>query len=51
MAGSVFLGRPWNSFARVAYIKKYLDTCVSPAGWTQWSISTPNTAGVFFGEY
>jgi hypothetical protein len=35
MTGSVFLGRPWNSFARVAYIKTYLDTCVNPAGWTQ----------------
>jgi hypothetical protein len=32
MAGSVFLGRPWNSFEMVAYIKTYLDACVSPAG-------------------
>jgi hypothetical protein len=51
MAGSISLGRPWNTNARVAYIKTYLDSCVSAAGWAVWSTSTPNTAGVFFGEY
>jgi hypothetical protein len=49
--GSVSLGRPWNANARVAYIKTYLDSCVSAAGWSVWSTSTPNTAGPFFGEY
>ncbi|CZR59142.1 related to pectinesterase [Phialocephala subalpina] len=50
-AGSVFLGRPWNANARVAYIKTYLDSCISAAGWSQWSTSSPETDGVFFGEY
>ncbi|KAF8865937.1 pectin lyase-like protein, partial [Acephala macrosclerotiorum] len=50
-AGSVSLGRPWNANARVAYIKTYLDSCISAAGWTQWSSSTPQTDGVSFGEY
>lgn len=51
MTGSISLGRPWNANARVAYIKTYLCSCVSPAGWQQWSSSSPNTDGVFFGEY
>lgn len=51
IVGGVSLGRPWNTNARVAYIKTYLDTCVSAAGWSVWSTSTPNTDGVFFGEY
>ncbi|KAH6664821.1 pectin lyase fold/virulence factor [Halenospora varia] len=51
MTGSISLGRPWNQYARVAYIKTYLDSCVGAAGWNQWSSSSPNTNGVFFGEY
>jgi hypothetical protein len=51
IVGGVSLGRPWNDNARVAYIKTFMDTCISPAGWDEWSTSTPNTDGVFFGEY
>ncbi|KAJ5115711.1 Pectinesterase catalytic [Penicillium angulare] len=47
----VSLGRPWNSYARVAYIDSYLDSCVEAAGWNQWSSSSPNTDGVTFAEY
>ncbi|PKX90101.1 putative pectin methylesterase [Aspergillus novofumigatus IBT 16806] len=47
----ISLGRPWNSFARVAYVDSYLDSCVTAAGWEQCSSSTPNTDGVLFGEY
>ncbi|KEY82168.1 pectin methylesterase [Aspergillus fumigatus] len=47
----ISLGRPWNSLARVAYVDSYLDSCVTAAGWEQWSSSTPNTDGVVFGEY
>ncbi|RLL95987.1 hypothetical protein CFD26_104766 [Aspergillus turcosus] len=48
---AISLGRPWNSFARVAYVDSYLDSCVTGAGWEQWSSSTPNTDGVVFAEY
>jgi pectin methylesterase-like acyl-CoA thioesterase len=48
---NVALGRPWNSFARVAYVNCYLDSMISPAGWNVWSKSTPNTNGVQYGEY
>ncbi|GIK06655.1 hypothetical protein Aspvir_002305 [Aspergillus viridinutans] len=47
----ISLGRPWNSFARVAYVDSYLDSCVTAAGWERWSSSAPNTDGVVFGEY
>ncbi|KAI1778711.1 pectin lyase fold/virulence factor [Hypoxylon cercidicola] len=48
---SVSLGRPWNNYARVAYIESYLDSCIEPAGWNQWSKSSPQTDGVVFGEF
>ncbi|KAF3384380.1 Pectinesterase [Penicillium rolfsii] len=47
----ISLGRPWNSFARVAYIDSYLGSCVEAAGWEQWSSSSPQTSGVTFAEY
>lgn len=48
---NVSLGRPWNNFARVAYVDCYLSSMIGSAGWDQWSQSTPNTDGVVFSEY
>jgi pectin methylesterase-like acyl-CoA thioesterase len=48
---NIGLGRPWNSFSRVAYVDCYLESMISPVGWNQWSKSTPNTDGVLYGEY
>jgi hypothetical protein len=48
---NVGLGRPWNSFSRVAYIGCYFDSMISAAGWNQWSNSSPQTDGVLYGEY
>ncbi|KAH8200193.1 hypothetical protein TruAng_005641 [Truncatella angustata] len=47
----ISLGRPWNSFARVAYIGSYLSSCIEATGWDYWSKSNPQTDGVIFGEY
>ncbi|KAJ5777156.1 Pectinesterase catalytic [Penicillium odoratum] len=47
----ISLGRPWNEYARVAYIDSYLDSCVEAAGWNEWSSSSPQTSGVTFAEY
>ncbi|KAJ5888510.1 Pectinesterase catalytic [Penicillium taxi] len=47
----ISLGRPWNSYARVAYIDSYLDSCVEATGWEEWSSSNPLTSGVTFAEY
>ncbi|KAJ9132263.1 Pectinesterase [Pleurostoma richardsiae] len=46
----ISLGRPWNAYARVAYIQSYLGSCIEAAGWEQWSKSDPRTDGVLFGE-
>ncbi|KAI0839867.1 carbohydrate esterase family 8 protein [Hypoxylon sp. FL0890] len=50
-AGSIYLGRPYNNYSRVAYIDTYLDDSISPAGWLVWSSSNPQTNHVLFGEY
>ncbi|KAJ4358780.1 uncharacterized protein N0V89_003364 [Didymosphaeria variabile] len=46
----ISLGRPWNNFARVAFIESYLGSCVEAAGWEAWSKTAPQTDGVLFGE-
>jgi pectin methylesterase-like acyl-CoA thioesterase len=48
---NVGLGRPWNSFARVAFIDCKFDSMIAPTGWNYWSKSNPQTDGVTFGEY
>ncbi|KAF1937939.1 pectin lyase-like protein, partial [Clathrospora elynae] len=48
---NIGLGRPWNSFSCVVYVGCYFDSMISPAGWNQWSQSSPNTDGVVYGEY
>ncbi|KAH6685445.1 pectin lyase fold/virulence factor [Plectosphaerella plurivora] len=48
---SISLGRPWNLYARVAYVDSYLDSSVKAAGWDQWTKSDPRTAEVVFGEF
>ncbi|KAJ4322503.1 hypothetical protein N0V94_002378 [Neodidymelliopsis sp. IMI 364377] len=48
---NIGLGRPWNNNARVAFVDCYLDSMISAVGWNQWSKSSPQTAGVVFGEY
>ncbi|MCJ1309857.1 hypothetical protein MMC25_003518 [Agyrium rufum] len=49
--GSVFLGRPYNQFSQVAYVETYLSSIISPAGWEQWSTSSPQTSNVTYVEY
>ncbi|GJC86637.1 pectinesterase [Colletotrichum liriopes] len=48
---SVSLGRPWNAYARVAYVDSYLDSCIKTAGWDQWTKTDPRTAEAAFGEF
>jgi pectin methylesterase-like acyl-CoA thioesterase len=49
-AGTNFLGRPWESFARVVFQESYLGNIIAPAGWEQWSTATPNIGNVTFAE-
>ena len=50
-AGSYYLGRPWRSYARVAFQSTSMTSVVNAAGWAQWSASTPNTDNAVFEEY
>ncbi|PQE19106.1 carbohydrate esterase family 8 protein [Rutstroemia sp. NJR-2017a BBW] len=50
-AGSVYLGRPWSEYARVAYQETSMSSIINSAGWSVWSTSSPNTGDVLFEEY
>jgi len=50
-AGTNYLGRPWEPFARVVFQNSYLGAIIQPAGWSIWSTTTPNTENVTFAEY
>jgi len=48
---TIYLGRPWDQFARVAYIQSELSASIAAVGWTGWTKSDPRTENVVFGEY
>ncbi|KAF4626252.1 hypothetical protein G7Y89_g11909 [Cudoniella acicularis] len=53
-AGINYLGRPWESFARVVFQNTDLSDVIAPAGWRPWSTAvngTTNTENVTFAEY
>ena len=49
--GTVYLGRPWSEYARVAFQRSSLSDIINSAGWEEWSSSEPNTDDVTFEEY
>lgn len=53
-AATNYLGRPWQSFARVVFQNTYLGAIIQPAGWSVWSTSptgSTNIGNVTFDEY
>lgn len=46
----VFLGRPWRSFAKVAYLNCEMGSFVRPEGWDNWS-KAENEKTAIFAEY
>lgn len=50
-SGTVYLGRPWSDYARVAIQRTSLSSIVNSAGWEKWSSTTANTGHVTFEEY
>ncbi|KAL7001677.1 pectinesterase [Sarracenia purpurea var. burkii] len=46
-----YLGRPWRDYARVVYLKTYLDRFVPPMGWSPWGNRTENLGTLYYGEY
>ncbi|KAL2888435.1 pectin lyase-like protein [Ceratocystis lukuohia] len=51
LSQSVYLGRPYNSYARVVVKQSYLGSIIAPAGWKQWSTTSPNLEYVTFAEF
>ncbi|XP_042035392.1 pectinesterase-like [Salvia splendens] len=43
-----YLGRPWKDYARVVFIRSYLDGMLDPAGWMDWDDKGDT---VYYGEY
>ncbi|KAF5722042.1 pectinesterase [Fusarium mundagurra] len=48
---NIYLGRPWDQYARVAYIESELGSCIAAVGWQAWTKADPRTANVIFGEF
>lgn len=46
----VFLGRPWRSYAKVAYLNCEMGSFISPEGWNNWS-KPENEKTVEFSEF
>lgn len=49
--GSVYLGRPWRSYARVTFQRCSLASSINETGWSIWSDDAPQTDNVTFEEY
>lgn len=50
-SGAIYLGRPWEPYARVAVQDTTMSDIINSKGWSEWSTTSPNTADVVFGEY
>ncbi|KAL4389899.1 probable pectinesterase/pectinesterase inhibitor 33 [Arachis duranensis] len=46
-----FLGRPWQQYSRVVVMKSYIDSLVSPTGWSPWGNTNFAQSTLFYGEY
>ena len=47
-----YLGRPWMKYSRTVILKTYLDSFVSPVGWSPWiKGSTYALDTLFYAEY
>ncbi|XP_017641159.1 probable pectinesterase/pectinesterase inhibitor 33 [Gossypium arboreum] len=50
-AFNTYLGRPWQQYSRTVVLKTYLDSLVSPAGWSKWGNSDFALGTLYYGEY
>ncbi|KAK4285122.1 hypothetical protein QN277_001864 [Acacia crassicarpa] len=48
---TTYLGRPWQEYSRVVVMKSYIDSLVSPLGWSKWGNSDFALSTLYFGEY
>ncbi|KAI5673736.1 hypothetical protein M9H77_14100 [Catharanthus roseus] len=45
-----YLGRPWQKYSRTVFMKTFLDSLISPAGWMPWSGNFALST-LYYGEY
>ncbi|XP_022738183.1 probable pectinesterase/pectinesterase inhibitor 33 [Durio zibethinus] len=50
-AFSTYLGRPWQKYSRTVVLTTYLDSLVSPEGWSKWGNSNFALDTLYYGEY
>lgn len=50
-AGVYFLGRPWRSYARVAFQHSYIGNVVNKEGWHIWNKGNEQIDHIVFGEF
>ncbi|RDY06243.1 putative pectinesterase/pectinesterase inhibitor 33, partial [Mucuna pruriens] len=48
---NTFLGRPWQRYSRVVVMKTFLDSFVSPMGWSPWGNTNFALNTLYYGEY
>lgn len=48
---ATYLGRPWQRYPRVVVMKSYIDSLVSPLGWSPWGNSNFALDTLYYGEY
>lgn len=48
---NTFLGRPWQRYSRVVVMKSFIDSMVSPMGWSPWDDSNFALNTLYYGEY
>ncbi|CAA0409107.1 unnamed protein product [Arabidopsis thaliana] len=47
-----YMGRPWMMYSRTVVLKTYIDSVVSPVGWSPWTKgSTYGLDTLFYAEY
>ncbi|KAK3220985.1 hypothetical protein Dsin_014955 [Dipteronia sinensis] len=50
-AVNTYLGRPWQQYSRTVVIKTYIDSLVSPLGWSPWLETSFALDTLYYGEY
>ncbi|KAI9161637.1 hypothetical protein LWI28_019203 [Acer negundo] len=50
-AFKTYLGRPWQQYSRTVVIKTYIDSLVSPLGWSPWLETNFALDTLYYGEY
>lgn len=48
---ATYLGRPWQEYSRVVVMRSYIDSMVSPLGWSTWGNTNFALNTLYFGEY